>query len=85
MDTVIAPASAEAAAASVSEVRENRDRVEKYLARLKEVRQKRSAMEVSTASDHTDAACWHTILPETFELRLHCIIHQYDYIDAVWL
>ena len=49
MDTVIAPASAEAAAASVSEVRENRERVDKYLARLKEVRQKRSAMEVSTA------------------------------------
>lgn len=49
VDTVVAPASAEAAAATVSETKENRERVAKYLARLKEVRHKRSAMEVSTA------------------------------------
>lgn len=47
MDTVIAPASAEAAASTVSDVREERERVSKYLTRLKEVRHKRSAMEVS--------------------------------------
>ncbi len=47
VDTVIAPASAEAAASTVSDVREERERVSKYLTRLKEVRHKRSAMEVS--------------------------------------
>ena len=46
VDTVIAPASAEAAATAVSDIRENRERVAKYLARLKEVRHKRSAMQV---------------------------------------
>lgn len=46
VDTVIAPASAEAAASAVSDVREERERVSKYLARLKEVRHNRSAMEV---------------------------------------
>ena len=46
MSTVVAPASAEAAASAVSEVREGRDRIAKYLASLKEVRQKRSIMEV---------------------------------------
>lgn len=49
VDTVVAPASAEAAAASVTEIRENRERVTKYITRLKEVRHKRSAMEVSIA------------------------------------
>ncbi len=47
VDTVIAPASAEAAASTVSDVREERERVSKYLTRLKEVRHKRSAMQVS--------------------------------------
>ena len=46
VETVIAPASAEAAASTVSDVREERERVSKYLARLKEVRHKRSAMQV---------------------------------------
>ena len=46
VSTVVAPASAEAAANAVSDVREERERVAKYLARLKEVRHKRSAMEV---------------------------------------
>ena len=44
---MIAPASAEAAASTVSDVREERERVSKYLTRLKEVRHKRSAMQVS--------------------------------------
>ena len=47
VDTVVAPASAEAAATAVADVREERERVSKYLARLKEVRYKRSAMEVT--------------------------------------
>ena len=46
VDTVVAPASAEAAATAVADVRDVRERVGKYLARLKEVRHKRSAMEV---------------------------------------
>lgn len=46
VDTVIAPGSAEAAATAVSDIRDNRERVTKYLARLKEVRHKRSAMQV---------------------------------------
>ena len=43
------PASADAAATAVADVREERERVSKYLTRLKEVRHKRSAMEVHTA------------------------------------
>lgn len=50
MDTVVAPASAEAAATAVADVREERERVSKYLARLQEVRHKRSAMEVRIAA-----------------------------------
>lgn len=50
MDTVVAPASAEAAATAVADVREERERVSKYLARLQEVRHKRSAMEVCIAA-----------------------------------
>ena len=49
VDTVVAPASAEAAASAVSDIREERERVAKYLTRLKEVRHKRSAMEVLSA------------------------------------
>lgn len=46
VDTIVAPAGAEAAATFVVEVTENIARVGRYLARLKEVRQKRSAMQV---------------------------------------
>ena len=49
VDTVVAPASAEAAATAVADIREERERVSKYLTRLKEVRHKRSAMEVRCA------------------------------------
>lgn len=49
MDTVVMPATADAAATAVADVREERERVSKYLTRLKEVRHKRSAMEVHTA------------------------------------
>jgi len=60
VDTVIAPASAEAAASTVSDVREERERVSKYLTRLKEVRHKRSAMQVShNLVKRFDAALFH--------------------------
>lgn len=52
MNTVVAPASAEAAATAVADVREERERVSKYLTRLQEVRHKRSAMEVHNAACH---------------------------------
>ncbi|DBA88250.1 hypothetical protein WJX77_011440 [Trebouxia sp. C0004] len=55
VDTVIAPASAEAAASTVSDVREERERVSKYLTRLKEVRHKRSAMQAALAADDEEA------------------------------
>lgn len=51
--TVIAPASADAAASAVNDVREDRERVSKYLLRLKEVRSKRSAMEVSDLNSYS--------------------------------
>ena len=46
-DTVIAPAGAEAASAALSDLRDNAERLRKYLARLREVRSRRAAMEVS--------------------------------------
>ncbi|KAA6419594.1 MAG: elongator complex 1-like [Trebouxia sp. A1-2] len=55
VDTVIAPASAEAVASTVSDVREERERVSKYLTRLKEVRHKRSAMQAALAADDEEA------------------------------
>ena len=66
MDTVVAPASAEAAATAVADVREERERVSKYLTRLKEVRHKRSAMEVCTALHCAALLC----------TALHCPAHQ---------
>lgn len=55
VSTVVAPASAEAAANAVSDVREERERVAKYLTRLKEVRHKRSAMEAALAAEDDEA------------------------------
>ncbi|KAL3149903.1 hypothetical protein ABBQ38_013268 [Trebouxia sp. C0009 RCD-2024] len=55
VDTVVAPASAEAAATAVADVREERERVSKYLARLQEVRHKRSAMEAALAAEEDEA------------------------------
>ena len=52
-DTVIAPAGAEAASAALSDLRDGAERLGKYLARLREVRSRRAAMEVSRL--HT----WH--------------------------
>jgi hypothetical protein len=43
MDTLVAPAAAEAAASMLSNAREDYKRVQKYLMRLKEVRQIRIA------------------------------------------
>ena len=57
VDTVVAPASAEAAATAVADIREERERVSKYLIRLKEVRHKRSAMEVCCAVHCTALLC----------------------------
>ena len=57
MDTVVAPASAEAAATAVADIREERERVSKYLTRLREVRHKRSAMEVCCALHCTALHC----------------------------
>ena len=54
-DTVIAPAGAEAASAALSDLRDNAERLRKYLARLKEVRSRRAAMEVSGV--HTGINC----------------------------
>ena len=58
----MAPASAEAAATAVADVREERERVSKYLARLQEVRHKRSAMEVHNAAYQSVLMCR---LPDT--------------------
>ena len=46
VDTVIAPAGAEAAAGLLADARENTARVSKYLQRYKEVQERRSNMEV---------------------------------------
>lgn len=59
VDTVVAPASAEAAATAVADVRDEQERVGKYLARLKEVRNKRSAMEVSKGCRGTQYSIMH--------------------------
>lgn len=50
MDTVVAPAAAAAAAGLLSEAHESVDRVNKYWARLKEVRSKRQAMAAMMAA-----------------------------------
>lgn len=47
VDTVIAPAGADAAASLLAETRDNAERVSKYLLRYKEVQQRRSNMEVN--------------------------------------
>lgn len=46
VDTVIAPAGAEAASGLLSDARENTERVNKYLKRFREVQERRANMEV---------------------------------------
>lgn len=45
VDTVIAPAGAEAASGLLADARENTERVNKYLKRYKEVQERRANME----------------------------------------
>ena len=52
VDTVIAPAGAEAAASLLVETRENAERVSKYLLRYKEVQHRRAHLEVCPTSGH---------------------------------
>ncbi len=54
-DTIIAPAGAEAASAALSDLRDNAERLRKYLARLREVRSRRAAMEVSGVHDRVSS------------------------------
>lgn len=56
METVIAPAGAEAAASLLADTRENAERVSKYLLRYKEVQQRRSSMQVRPTPSHCRSA-----------------------------
>lgn len=54
VETDLAPAAAEAAAASLQSARGDEARVAKYLARYREVQQKRAGMEAALAADPDD-------------------------------
>eukprot|EP00887_Chlorella_sp_A99_P002271 scaffold10.g2271.t1 len=55
VETVVAPAAAAAAAATLEEARENLERVRKYWARLRELRQRRAAIAAAVAAEDAGA------------------------------